>query len=72
MKTKTCKDCGDPFPVVEPGDDQKAAAGALVEFGIVGAKLQALSRSGLTGKEIRRICRKVSESGGRAGAMIFH
>ena len=60
----------DPDP--EPDDDQKAAAGALVEFGIVGAKLQALSRSGLTGKEIRRICRKVAESGGRAGAMVLH
>jgi len=21
MKTKTCKQCGEPFPVVEPGDD---------------------------------------------------
>ncbi len=56
----------------EPDDDQKAAAGALVEFGIVGAKLQALSRSGLTAKEIRRTCRKVAESGGRAGAMVLH
>ena len=53
-------------------DDQKDAAGALVEFGIVGAKLQALSRSGLTAKEIRRTCRKVAESGGRAGAMVLH
>lgn len=52
--------------------DEKGAADALIEFGIVGAKLQALSRSGLTGKEIRRICRKVAESGGRAGAMIMH
>ena len=53
-------------------DDEKDAAGALVEFGIVGAKLQALSRSGLTAKEIRRTCRKVAESGGRAGAMVLH
>ena len=57
----------------EPLDaDQKAAAGALAAFGIIGGKLRALSRSGLSAKEIRRTCRKVAESGGRAGAMIGH
>jgi len=57
----------------EPLDtNQKEAAHALGENGIIGRKLESLARSGLTAKEIRRTCRTVSESGGRAGAMILH
>ena len=51
---------------------QKDAAQALAENGIIGAKMAALARSGLEAKEIRKTCRRVSESGGRAGAMILH
>ena len=52
--------------------DQKEAARALGENGIIGRKLESLARSGLSAKEIRRTCRKVAESGGRSGAMILH
>ena len=41
-------------------------------MGIVGAKLLALSRSGLSPREIRRTCRRVADSGGKTGAMIQH
>ncbi len=51
--------------------DQEAVVDTLAAFGIIGAKRQALARSGLSAKEVRRTCREVRESGGRAGAMIF-
>jgi len=51
--------------------NQKALADTLSEFGIIGAKRQTLTLAGLTEKEVRRTCREVRESGGRAGAMIL-
>jgi len=57
----------------EPLDaTQREAAQALAESGIVGSKAESLAQSGLTAKEIRQTCRRVSESGGRAGAMVLH
>ena len=59
-------------PKLEPlTSDQEALSDTLSEFGIIGAKRQALTRAGLTEKDVRRTCREVRESGGRAGAMVF-
>lgn len=53
-----------------PETPERAVFDALGGYGIIGGKQQGLSRNGLTLIETKRICRRVSEGGGRAGAMI--